>query len=193
MSNDFEVMAKAPVVWWHKAECLMEAATVLSAEHQRAVQAAAHEIKESHQYELTPQRRQLLTRLRLPRVNMLLVGLAFENVAKGILIARNPDLVSSHELGKDLTGPHTRLTEWLTQAGVNLSDPMERDLVERLGEAVQWAAKYPTPTKEKFFTPRKVPDGGATTEPGNFLHSDPPVVSAIWARLTTEARAVVRK
>jgi len=192
MNYQFEEIANAPITCWHKADCLMEAARILYDEHQRTTECVAKESPESDQYEPTVKQRQLLNQLHLPRVYMLLVGLSFENVAKGILIAKNPTLVNSNALNNDLTGPHTKLSEWLTRADVDLSDLSELDVVDRLGEAVQWAAKYPTPTRAKSMTLRPVLGGRGITEPGNFLHSDdPPMIQSIWERLCCLTHSVM--
>jgi hypothetical protein len=76
---------------------------------------------------------------------MLLAGLALENLTKGILIGRNPSIVSSVNLDLKLLvntkGGHD-LSKLAQQAAPNLS-PNEMDLVERLVVFVVWAGKYP--------------------------------------------------
>lgn len=78
---------------------------------------------------------------------MLLLGLAFENLIKGVYVARKPALVDRIRLDRSL---------WQTDGGHGIRDfakslmrlePDEEELLDRLQEYVVWAGRFPVPTK----------------------------------------------
>jgi len=78
---------------------------------------------------------------------LLLLGLAFENLIKGVYVARNPTLVDRTRLDRSL---------WKADGGHGITDfakalmklaPEEEELLDRLQEYVVWAGRFPIPTK----------------------------------------------
>jgi hypothetical protein len=78
---------------------------------------------------------------------LLLVGLAVENLIKGVYVARNPGLVDRKRLDRSL---------WQSDGGHGITDfakdvmrltPEEEELLDRLQEYTVWADRFPIPTK----------------------------------------------
>jgi hypothetical protein len=69
---------------------------------------------------------------------MLLAGLALENLAKGILVGRNPRVVTR----ETFTLKGHNLHQLAQQAMPTLSKP-ELNILYRLSEFVKWAGRYP--------------------------------------------------
>jgi hypothetical protein len=75
---------------------------------------------------------------------MLLNGLAFENVIKGILIGRNSALATTEEISRGIL---TRGGHGIADGArriLTLTDP-ESDLLKRMEEYLFWAGRYPLP------------------------------------------------
>ncbi len=118
----------------------MEAFRVLIEEYQK-VKEQFSQLNESQEtgftkIQSTPETNRILRRMRLPKIGFLLVGLAYENVAKGIMVTNTPELINNGKLSNGLKGSHLKLPDWLKDAGVELSD-QQHDLVRRIGEATQ--------------------------------------------------------
>jgi hypothetical protein len=91
------------------------------------------------------------------QVYMLLSGLALENLAKGICVARDSNVVKDDTF----VGPrHHRLLDLFALAKLAFSK-QESELVERLEEFVIWAGRYPISVKLESMLPRTQPNGGA--------------------------------
>lgn len=138
-----------------------------------------------------------------PRVYMLLAALALENLAKGILIARDPALVTSTELPRRKSWTdHRRLPLWVRDAGVQL-DQRQEEVLKRLGEAAQWSGRYPVPlTAEsmrrrpmpKWRAPAGQPDHEPILEgPGTPDASDLVLVRGVWSALNEQAQQHLAK
>ncbi len=99
----------------------------------------------------------------------LLFGYAFENAIKGLItqqLAAEGTPVRRNENG-ELVGIPTRghkLSAWATDAGLRL-DPDERDLLDRLGEYVYWAGRYPVMKNASGFSPGQL-------VPNTLMHPD---------------------
>lgn len=171
----------APFFWWFKADQLLAASEVVLATWEQANNDWLSDIKGDGRVRLTEKQQKAHRFIHIHHVYLFLVGLAFENILKGIIIGRDPSMVLDENLSKFLKGPHTKLLSWFNAAGVHLNEN-ERNLVERLGENVQWAGRYPISTKAEDMTLRPVPGMGFTT-PGNFIHGDPDLIEAIKLRL----------
>jgi hypothetical protein len=77
---------------------------------------------------------------------MLLLGLSFENLIKGVYVARNPTLVDRARLDRSL---------WRADGGHGIRvfakslialEQVEEDLLDRLQTYVVWAGRFPIPT-----------------------------------------------
>lgn len=105
--NNFSDITSTPFFWWIKANDLFSAATAIM-ESWTAAKAAYFDPlpKESGRVRLTPRQREAWPRLRFPQVYLFIVGLAFENLIKGLLIARDPGLVKDGKLSADISTGH---------------------------------------------------------------------------------------
>lgn len=110
---------------------------------------------------------------------MMLTGFAFENLLKGIDIAKNPNLVDSKKLDTAL---------WNVRGGHGISsfakkvvslNPSEIKLLERLEEYIIWAGRYPIPKLANTYS--------RATEPycrRKFHSSDPDLINSLFERFT---------
>ncbi len=74
-------------------------------------------------------------------VYKLLVGLAVENLAKGIIMAREPERAGGSRLQGWGCAEHD-LTAYVRMTGLSVSDD-ERRLLSQLSRYVRWAGRYP--------------------------------------------------
>ena len=83
---------------------------------------------------------------------LLLLGLAFENLIKGVKVAQEPNLVDLNrfdiKLWKKEDGGHGIRT--FAKSLVSLS-PHEEELLDRLQEAVFWSGRFPIPLKSERY------------------------------------------
>jgi hypothetical protein len=79
------------------------------------------------------------------RTYMMLMGFAFENLAKAVLITRDHSIVSSTQLGKWPTGRGGHGFVKLIRSILGKLSPDEENLLLRLEEYVVWAGRYPIP------------------------------------------------
>jgi len=88
---------------------------------------------------------------------MLLLGLSFENLIKGVYVARNPALVDRARLDRSL---------WRADGGHGIRvfakslialEQVEEDLLDRLQEYVVWAGRFPIPTKSGRYHQNRSP------------------------------------
>jgi hypothetical protein len=88
---------------------------------------------------------------------MLLLGLAFENLIKGVYVARNPALVDRTRLDR---------SPWQADSGHGIRDfaktltrlePDEEELLDRLQEYLVWAGRFPIPTKSGRYHQNRSP------------------------------------
>lgn len=113
-------------------------------------------------------------------IYMLLVGLAIENLVKGIYVARNPTACSSDHLPGELTKHKT--IEFFERLNLSISQA-EGQLLERIETFVLWAGRYPIPRRLDDLLPRNHPDGGSG--PLTYVTSaDFEMLEALISRLT---------
>jgi hypothetical protein len=72
-----------------------------------------------------------------------LAGLALENLAKAVLIQRNPSLVSPQRIEPDLSRKH-ELHDLFQSVAIGL-EPDEKDFLFRAEGFVRWSSRYPVP------------------------------------------------
>lgn len=106
----------------------------------------------------------------------MLTGLAIENVAKGILVANDPGLVSDE--GDFTLGTHN-LVHCVEQCGIELS-AREKEVLEALKEYVLWAGRYPG--RIKAFLPKRMSDGSFQDSPG-IDHHDSALIDSLFIRV----------
>jgi hypothetical protein len=164
----YERASRVPLVWRFASDPLRRAAHILlpvieedlRIHSDPSADTAAFEAPTSHVY-------------------MLLVGLAVENLAKGICVASNPNIIKNDQFSGGLK-TH-KLLDLLERGGVKLSQE-ESYLLERLETFINWAGRYPIPAKLEESLPRATPRGGYA--PLNyFISSDPTLLEQFMDRL----------
>ena len=75
---------------------------------------------------------------------LMLAGFALENLAKGLVIRKEPQRVRAEYLARWTSGSGHELRELLAKADVTL-EPAEVLVVRRLEMFAQWAGRYPVP------------------------------------------------
>lgn len=131
--NLYELVGRDPHTWLFTAAQLKRAADTVKVEIDKAFAGSNH-----------PYGRVPIQDLYLFYSYFLLAGLSLENLTKGILISRNPSIVSNGELNlKMLAGSSNghHLPNLAEQVGIQLS-PEERSILPRLQEFIVWG-KYP--------------------------------------------------
>lgn len=130
---------------------------------------------------LTPDQDEAQNYLRLKFPFLYLSGMAFENSLKGLLIMRDPSLVGEGKISEEIATGH-KLIKLFEKADIVLSEE-ETNLVERIGDAVTWSARYPVPKKAKDFENKLVPGKGYTM-PGNFMFGDELIIENLMAKVS---------
>lgn len=143
--DQFERVAEMPLTWRLTAESLLRAARALipmmEADHRAMQDPAQREFEHP-----------------VDEVYMLLAGFAIENLAKAMLVERDPASVTSGGKLNPAFKNH-RLVDLVHATGVTLTED-ESYLAERLESFVVWAGRYPTPGKVEEGLPRTHPGGG---------------------------------
>jgi hypothetical protein len=109
---------------------------------------------------------------------MMLIGFAFENLLKGIDIARCPELVDDSKLNMELwraRGGHGISTFAERIASLNSE---ERELFKRLEEFIFWAGRYPISKQATVFLD--------SIEPNltNYKSTDPEMIDQLFDRFS---------
>jgi hypothetical protein len=182
MFNSFDQVATSPFIWWMQARSLMLAAYAVRDAHKESFEAYWGSMpKEDGPVRLSEEQAFHLARIGIGPVFPLLMGLALENMVKGILVARDSSLVSGGKLSRDLTGSHDLLALF-NKVGLELSAE-DRDLLRRLGECVLWAGRYPVPKSEDGRTRRPIPGRRGLFEPGTVLPEEEVRITDLWEKL----------
>jgi len=79
----------------------------------------------------------------------LLIGLAFENILKAIIVQNEPNIIENGKLKKWPSSGHNQL-QLAQKARLDLDDT-ERDVLNRLSSFVVWAGRYPIPRSSDDF------------------------------------------
>lgn len=136
--NLYEVVGRDPHTWLFNAVPLKRAADIIKSEIDRTYAAVNH-----------PYGRVPIQDVYLFYSYYLLAGLSLENLTKGILIGRNPNIVSNGQLNlKMLTdsGNGHDLPDLAQKVAIPLSQT-EQGLLARLTEFIAWG-KYPIHLRE---------------------------------------------
>lgn len=97
------------------------------------------------------------------QIALMLMGMSLENLVKGILISRNPELVKDGIQGEIKSHQIRQLIE--EQASFSLNDD-EKIFLDKLSDHVVWRARYPIPTAPRKLRYRQAP---CTYRGTNFL------------------------
>jgi hypothetical protein len=84
---------------------------------------------------------------------LMLAGFALENLAKGLIIAKEPNVVRDTHLERWSTRSGHEIPDLLNRAAITLVDDSERLVVARLEYFARWAGRYPVPMKFAENTP----------------------------------------
>lgn len=128
LKQQYELIARNPVVWRGSARDLLLAAEKLSKDFEKYFQ------DPFEYFYLNPSF----------RVYLLLCGLAMENLIKGLLIKRDSTLISEGKLRR--AAKNHNLIHLFNEAKINLSVD-ERELLERLTKYVVWKGRYGIPAE----------------------------------------------
>lgn len=133
LEAQYELVGGSPKQWLEKSHGFMHCANILME-------------KLVGMMDVPPHSRRVET-LGLVDSILLLLGLAFENLIKGVYIAKHPSLVNRDGLDRSM---------WKADSGHGITEyadslvklePDEKNLLIRLQEYVVWAGRYPIPTK----------------------------------------------
>jgi hypothetical protein len=152
--SGFELVGGEPHAWLIEAKQLKRAADLV-----------LPELREI--FSVSPQGRPRFEDAKLFNSYMLLAGLALENLAKGILVKRNPGVVTQDKFilkGHDL--------QQLAQQVLSTLSKNELDILNRLTEFVTWAGRYPI----NLYAAKNVHPGfiPSTDRPGSTEAAIPP-------------------
>jgi hypothetical protein len=154
----FEEAAKNPTVWASKSSDLRKAASLLLPDINAFFASVMRANEPIH-----------LAGDGLASVFMMLMAFAAENLLKGILIARQPDLVTPKNVSKWEGGGHD-LIELAKAAEIKLTEDETR-LLLTLSLHGKWMGRYPCPFNHSDRLPRTT-DGGGFGPPGLYAGSD---------------------
>ncbi|MEI7526417.1 MAG: hypothetical protein WCJ95_18865 [Mariniphaga sp.] len=80
----------------------------------------------------------------------LLMGLAFENILKGLIISIEPDLENENEYEKKYNFSFKHNLEAMFEKNFRSLTIPEKELIDRLQSYLIWMSKYPVPKKSKI-------------------------------------------
>jgi hypothetical protein len=164
--QNFQQVAAMPLTWQMTADSLMRASAALVPLIEADSRAALDPSQNAFDAPVA-------------HVYMLLAGLAIENLAKALVAGRSSPATVGDALAPDLKSHD--LVDLLHRTGLTLSAD-ETYLAERLQSFVEWAGRYPIPTRLDGQLPRTHPLGGSGPL-NHFLGTDPAAVEALAARL----------
>lgn len=108
---------------------------------------------------------------------MLLMGFAFENLIKGVLIGRDPKFVNREKLTSPISdrGGHgiTAKVEDLTKLKAD-----ELKLLQRIEEYLFWAGRYPLPLRSGIYL------NSEAQKLRSFCTTDPAIIDALFDKLS---------
>jgi len=147
--KQFEIGGKMPLAWTLSAESLKRAADLVFDQAESAYKRnfdstlQRTKIASSGTYTLSAEEEMDLHDTRLFNVYGLLMGYAIENLAKGVLVARDPGHISKEGQFK-LTNHDIRS---LVENVLGTISNEEGDVLDLLETYVLWVGRYPIPRK----------------------------------------------
>jgi hypothetical protein len=142
--EQYKMVGQDSLQWLEKAQGLKYCAQILRDHLQENIDVA-------------PASRRVET-LGLVNSTLLMLGLAFENLIKGVKIAEDPTLVNLNgfdiKAWKKLDGGHG--IKSLAQSLLILESD-EEELLDRLQESIFWAGRFPIPLKSERYHESRIP------------------------------------
>jgi hypothetical protein len=172
-NKQYQLQSEEPFFWLRQSHRLKLAADLVSNVFTEALSAFKADPKTFLEQE--QQTGRFTVELDSFPVYVFLYGLAMENLAKGILVSRNPKHFTS---SAQLT--HGLLT-YIEQCGLALTDK-RRALLKEVEVAIIWKGRYPTPKKLKDWQLRLGPYGD-NHMPGVISPDDQPELETMYAEL----------
>ena len=176
---EFELISRQPLAWIQRAVALRRSSDVLFERYVRAVHVHQELFPVDESSGLpTPVNRPMTDEelvafgeRGLGPVACMLLGLAIENLAKALLVHRQPELVSGEGIGESV-GNHG-IRSLLSTLKLDVDAHTEQAL-GYLSDLVLWAGKYPVP-KNPLKAVEPAPDGRVVYRPVGAL---PPIRDA---------------
>lgn len=146
-NDEFAKIVSEPLFWLRSAQNLKNAADLISTEVETRWAASNTGQETPKMFDWVP----------LWQVYMLLAGLAYENLVKGIYLTQEKGIVTNGKIIDPLFTNHrteklidqvNKLLEQQKQKPIELTEH-ESDLVRELQDAVVWLGRYPVPKKYK--------------------------------------------
>ena len=183
MSNEFwneqyELQGESAFFWWLQARRLKRGADLNWEVYEREI--AYFKANPIGYDKRKAEDGQSNVDIELSKVYFFLLGLAVENIAKGILIGRDPKYFSHNK-----TMTH-EIHDYVAECKIDL-DEKKRKLLEELSIIVKWRGRYPTPKKRKDWALRNGPEG-KNTMPGSISPNDKQDLEKIYEDLESTLR-----
>jgi len=161
-----------PTLWWITALELQKAAEKIWDEYQGFFE----KFKADPEAFYDKERRDGLldVTLGLHRPYFLLMSLAIENLAKGVLIGRNPEKFKSEGFSHNVSG-------YIRECGIDLTEEQSH-LVNQIEHVIKWRGRYPIPTRIKDWSLNRRKDGRKFM-PGTITYDDKDEVQKIFILL----------
>jgi len=152
----YERTGQEALIWLEKAEGLRYCAGILK----------DHLLEMVNNPNSDPLSRRVET-LGVMSSTLLLLGLAFENLIKGVDIARDPSLVNLRSLNRSLWKDDSGHAIRKFAKSLMTLDSDEEELLDRLQEAVVWASRFPIPTNSPRYHASLNPVNKQQVSPAN--------------------------
>ena len=121
-------------------------------------------------------------------VYLMLVGMAFENLGKALLIQMKSPIAKN---GTFMHKSH-KLIDIFNDANIKVSKE-ENFLLERLEQYIIWAGRYPIPKKYEELLPRESSIDGNSFNLGYDAVKDPALIMSLYKRLLRELAFRMKK
>lgn len=176
MLNQARHTASEPVSWLMSALALRRGAQILWAE----VEPALAEVMPSEDKAAFLERAR---RLKSWPAYMLLMGLSLENLAKGVIVGREPERVGDSALTTWGSRGHDLV--WLFERALIAVSVDEQALLERLTRFVAWRGRYPVPMQfDDFMQLVDFGEGRRLMTTGGIHRTDHLTFEALFTRVS---------
>lgn len=132
-------------------------------------------------FQLSEEEARLALDAQLHGIAFMLAGFALENLAKGVLISRNPALVEDSGRLSDSLNTHD-LQALVSECLDDLSS-RENLVLEEVGTYTRWGGRYPVPLKWEQLRDRKMRARKRGRTTGHDKEGDWKVLGEIYSRL----------